>query len=268
MGSNVDFEKLDPVSASLTPLPIDLRQGLTAVAVLATISLVSTTALFFHLTYKLVVFYVEQYRIRRNAKQQQGVDLSLGLAQQHIGNTSRRGRTEAQLATDIENAAEEAAAMARAIKKRAGREPNQFVVLLYNLLLADIHQAMAFFLNLLWVRNDTIEVGTTSCFAQGFFVSTGDLSASLFITAIACHTYIVIVMKRKPPQWAIIATCVGLWIFNYLMVIIGMAVTNMGNEYGGFYVRAAAWVSLPIVPFSRQLPFLRCQSLIDRSSVG
>jgi hypothetical protein len=121
-------------------------------------------------------------------------------------------------------------------------EPNQFVVLLYNLLLADIHQSMAFVLNAVWLARDGIEVGTATCWAQGWFVSTGDLASSLFITAIAIHTYLVAIRGWKPPQWAVVSTCVGLWVFDYLMVAVGIGVTGNGASGGGFYVRAAAWV--------------------------
>jgi hypothetical protein len=55
------------------------------------------------------------------------------------------------------------------------RHINQFVILIWNLLLADIQQSMAFLLNAKWLMEDRIHVGTTACWAQGWFVSTGDL---------------------------------------------------------------------------------------------
>jgi len=50
---------------------------------------------------------------------------------------------------------------------RKSRHVNQFVFLIYNLLLADIQQSMAFLLNARWLANDAIVVGTSTCWAQG-----------------------------------------------------------------------------------------------------
>ena len=44
---------------------------------------------------------------------------------------------------------------------------NQFLLLIYNLLLADIQQALAFSLTASYVAKDKIEVGTTTCWANG-----------------------------------------------------------------------------------------------------
>ncbi len=38
--------------------------------------------------------------------------------------------------------------------------PNQFLVLIYNLLFADIQQALAFLLNVTWLSKDAVAVGT------------------------------------------------------------------------------------------------------------
>lgn len=45
--------------------------------------------------------------------------------------------------------------------------PNQYLLLIYNLLLADIQQAMAFSLTAVYVAQDKVEVGTTTCWANG-----------------------------------------------------------------------------------------------------
>jgi hypothetical protein len=44
---------------------------------------------------------------------------------------------------------------------------NQFLLLIYNLLLADIQQSMAFALTTVYLARDKIEVGTTTCWANG-----------------------------------------------------------------------------------------------------
>jgi hypothetical protein len=50
---------------------------------------------------------------------------------------------------------------------------NQFLLLIYNLLLADIQQAMAFSLAAVSVAKGKIEVGTTTCWANGMLVEMG-----------------------------------------------------------------------------------------------
>jgi len=63
---------------------------------------------------------------------------------------------------------------------KSGRQMpiNQFLFLIYNLLFADIQQALAFLLNISHLRQNAIVVGDTTCWAQGWFVSTGDLASS------------------------------------------------------------------------------------------
>ncbi|CAN8103264.1 unnamed protein product [Discula destructiva] len=119
--------------------------------------------------------------------------------------------------------------------------PNQFVILLYNLLLADMHQALAFFVNVVWVARDGVFVRTSACWIQGWFVSNGDLASSCFIATIALHTYLTLVREYKPPEWALNAWIVIMWVFVYGVTIAGITSTSNGKNHGGYYVRAAAW---------------------------
>jgi hypothetical protein len=124
--------------------------------------------------------------------------------------------------------------------------PNQFLLLIYNLLLADIQQALAFLLNISALRNNGIIVGTPTCFAQGWFVSTGDLASSVFICAIAIHTWMGVVKEYRLPTPAFYCCIGALWTFVYLMAAIGPIIH--GHD---FYVRASAWVcSDPALPCS------------------
>jgi hypothetical protein len=123
------------------------------------------------------------------------------------------------------------------LKSGPNNPPNQFLLLIYNLLLADIQQALAFLLNLSALRNNGIFVGTPTCFAQGWFVSTGDLASGVFICAIACHTWMGVVKEYRLPTPAFYC-CIGtLWFFVYTMAAVGPIIH--GRD---FYVRASAWV--------------------------
>ncbi|TVY44157.1 hypothetical protein LSUB1_G001690 [Lachnellula subtilissima] len=113
---------------------------------------------------------------------------------------------------------------------------NQFLFLIYNLLFADIQQALAFLLNITALRNNAILVNTPTCFAQGWFVSTGDLASSVFILTIAIHTFFSVVKDYKLPSRTFYCIVVADWVFIYLMAAIGPIMH--GKD---FYVRAQAW---------------------------
>ncbi|TLD10730.1 hypothetical protein PgNI_05873 [Pyricularia grisea] len=233
------------VSRTLQPLPEEHRKGLLAVVAVSVASLIGVSLLFLHLTVKLVRWHVKSWRRRRQQQQQQQrraspdadrrpptVDLSLGLAPEHF-HSRRQDDTGSRRSWRRQPAPPTTTPHAR--------EPNQFVVLLYNLLLADLHQSVAFVMSTVWLRENAILVGSQTCWAQGFLISNGDLAVSLFITAIAVHTYLVIVHGWRPTQKALILSCVCLWMFTYLMAAIGILGTVNGSAVGGFYVRAAAW---------------------------
>lgn len=124
----------------------------------------------------------------------------------------------------------------RLIRGTEKTRTNQFVILIFNLILADVQQSIAFMLNAEWLRKDAIDVGTSSCWAQGWFVSTGDLSSGLFTLAIAIHSYADIVHDYRLGTRSFLAAIGSLWIFNYLLAVIGVVL-----HPADVYVRAGAW---------------------------
>lgn len=124
-------------------------------------------------------------------------------------------------------------------RRSAVHETNQFLILIYNLLFADIQQSLAFLINVTALKNDAVEVGTSTCWAQGWFISTGDLASSIFITAIAVHTFMSICRSYRLPTFYFYAAIGALWAFVYFATLIGIGV-HAGDQY---YVRAGAWVS-------------------------
>ncbi|KAF9761048.1 hypothetical protein IL306_003989 [Fusarium sp. DS 682] len=214
---------------TLDPLNDDLRRGLTAVAVLAFISFFSASTLFFYLVYKLTtwsLFIKSQpsgHFQHTTGRVQRAIDFTLGIDGIFSENDADPNKkTDGNAPT-------------------APRRPNQFLVLIINLLLADMHQGVAFFLNAAWLRNNAILVGTASCYTQGLFVSLGDLASSMFITAIAFHTYLAVVKRRQTPQRVLYAVIVAIWVFVYAISFIPIAATRNGAEFGGFFVRAGSW---------------------------
>lgn len=235
MDLTTGYSDLAPESDTISPLPSVLHHGLRAVVILSSISLISSFLLFTHLTCKLVRYSMKRARRRSKFRQAErgwanqrvaSVDLNLGLDEFHFGVSRRDQRSPSP--SDLQ---------------KESPPPNQFVVLLYNLLLADMHQAMAFFLNVVWIAKDGIFVRTSECWTQGLFISNGDLASSCFIATIALHTYLTVVRGYRPPEWVLNSWIVGMWVFVYGMTIAGIASTNNGREAGGYYVRASAWVS-------------------------
>ncbi|KAF7554524.1 hypothetical protein G7Z17_g2854 [Cylindrodendrum hubeiense] len=220
-------------SQTLSPLPPNLRSGLTAITVLAFISFFSSAILFFYLFYKLATwhFFLKNRReseVQQTGSFQKAVDFTLGI-DGIFTESDNNNKTDGQ------------APQLDATVQHAPKHPNQFLVLIVNLLLADMHQGVAFFLNVEWLRRDAVVAGTASCFTQGLFVSLGDLSSSMFITAIAIHTYLSVVNRRRVQQKVLYLFIASIWVFVYAISFLPIAGTRGGAEYGGFFVRAGSW---------------------------
>jgi hypothetical protein len=125
------------------------------------------------------------------------------------------------------------------IRGQVGQGYNQFILLIYNLFLADIQQSLAFLLTARWLAQDKIDVQTSTCWAEGWFVSTGDLASGTWILAIALHTFFAVVKGKKLPYPIFLAAIPCVWLFIYALAIAGVAIHREN-----FYVRAGAWVSL------------------------
>jgi hypothetical protein len=226
---------------SLSPLPPALRHGLPAVATFGFLSFFSSIGLFAFLVYKLVGWM----RVPRKKACEEARPESPSVSDyngflvpdDHLCPQKNNGPSQVQ----------------ETFFERLRKDPpNQFLVLILNLLLADIQQAMAFLLNVSWLVKDAIEVGTPECWLQGWFVSSGDLASSVFITAIAGHTYLGIVQGYRLPSWAFYSTIGVLWGFIYGVSLLGVIITDNGRNHGGFYARAGAWVSTKFLPTERQ----------------
>lgn len=114
---------------------------------------------------------------------------------------------------------------------------NQYVVLIYNLLLADMLQSLAFILSVKWVAEKQILATAPACYAQGLLLQIGDPGSGLFVFAISVHTFLLVSMRRKLPYRVFVAIVVGLWAFIVLLVILPPAL--FGRDA---FVPSGAWV--------------------------
>ncbi|KAH6984675.1 hypothetical protein BKA56DRAFT_480839 [Ilyonectria sp. MPI-CAGE-AT-0026] len=221
-------------SQTLSPLPANLKSGLTAITLLAFISFFASCALFFYLSFKILSwhFFLRDRRaseVQPTGSFQRAVDFTLGID----GIFTEEN--------DNNNADGQAAQPNGAPVQHTPKHPNQFLILIVNLLLADMHQGVAFFLNVEWLRKNAVDVDSPTCFTQGLFVSLGDLSSSMFITAIAFHTYFAVVKRRRVRQKVLYLLIASIWVFVYAISFLPIAATRGGAEYGGFFVRAGSW---------------------------
>jgi hypothetical protein len=115
---------------------------------------------------------------------------------------------------------------------------NQYVILIYNLLLADLQQSIAFSISFHWLRIGKILAPTAPCFIQGWFLHIGDVASGFFVMAIAIHTWLG-VMKgyRMPYRWFVVSI-VGIWVAALILTLIGPALYR-----NSFFTRAGGWVS-------------------------
>ncbi|RFU81132.1 g- coupled receptor [Trichoderma arundinaceum] len=246
---------------SLGPLTPSLRSGLIAITVLACISFFAAAALFIYLTYKIVAWQLfvrreNEKRFQHTHPQEDEQDAQPERNLHRAGHEASSSQHAADFTLGIDgvfslrpsqskdtsikgdgNLPQDPSPPIRPMKG----SPNQFLILIYNLLIADLHQAIAFALNSTWINRNAIVVETKTCWAQGFFVSTGDLSSSMFITLIAVHTFFSVVKGYRPSQ-RMLYTAIGLiWLFVYFISTLPIAMTNNGREHGGLFVRAGAW---------------------------
>ena len=230
-------------SLELTP---DLARGLTAITVLAFISFSSSSILFSHLAYKLIWYLHIKKRPAAETTANRGHEYDHH-EEEHAN--SSRVRVDFMLGIDgifddnTDQSHQRPGSHAQNLRSNPPRRPpNQFLILIINLVLADMHQGISLLLNAAWLRHGTIRVSTPTCFAQGLFVSTGNLASSCFITTIAVHTYLSVVRRYVMPHRVLYLAIAAIWLSIYAISTIPIAATRNGAQYGGFFVRAGAWV--------------------------
>ncbi|PVI03383.1 hypothetical protein DM02DRAFT_652660 [Periconia macrospinosa] len=113
---------------------------------------------------------------------------------------------------------------------------NQYVILIYNLLLADLQQSIAFCITFHWLRLDKIVAPTAPCFIQAWFLHIGDVSSGFFVLAIAIHTWLGVVRGYRMSYIWFVVVILLIWAVSLLLTFIGPAI--YGNR---FFTRAGGW---------------------------
>ncbi|KAF2773884.1 hypothetical protein EJ03DRAFT_71074 [Teratosphaeria nubilosa] len=113
---------------------------------------------------------------------------------------------------------------------------NQYVVLVLNLLLADLQQSSSFVISFHWIRINAILAPSQACFAQGWLIHSGDVASGFFVLAIALHTFYTAVYGQRIRSRTFSVCVVCIWVFAFLLTGLGLGIH--GNTY---FVRAGAW---------------------------
>lgn len=208
------------------PLADGIVRGELAMGICGLLSTTSTTVLFLWITYKLLRWQSStrprQYPLAE--EEIWGADTSLGLP------TTQPGR-----ANDCVRSYDRAQGAARARnhqhanrRKEEGTGPNSFLILIYNLLLGDINQSIAFTISIYWFKEGKV-LDDAACWAQGWFITSGRLSTAVFIALLSLQTFSIIVLGRVPGKIVVYISITCLWTFTYLMTAAGIILTRNGS---------------------------------------
>ncbi|KAI0139274.1 hypothetical protein BJ166DRAFT_125834 [Pestalotiopsis sp. NC0098] len=231
--------------STLAPLPEVLRSALIAVTTLAFLSFVSTAFLVIYITYRLirwdrVVQQTKQQEVEERARRHTELDgtndLSLGLEERHYVYLKAKMPTPTNSEPPTPRLEKD-----QAQEQTKHTRWNPVLMLIYNLLCANLIEAMAFLLSVVWVKQDGIFVPTAACWAQGWFMQVGKLVCSGMLVLISVNTYTTVVKGYKLPRTLIYTLTATVWIIAFAFPLAGILGSHNGAEHGGFYSRAGAW---------------------------
>ncbi|KAK0667402.1 hypothetical protein QBC41DRAFT_228468 [Cercophora samala] len=228
---------IEDETGTLSPLPITIRSGLTAVATIAFLSLVFVSALLVYLSWRFVKWHVKRPSQEPSAPAASNPQIDEHNLHEML--TMPRNSHVAAETQPTEPSPETSESPHTGFWNRIrDNPPNQFLVLIYNLLLADLMQDIAYFSSARWLSLNKIDTRHPACQFQAWFLSTGNLASSVFITAIAVHSYLSIVRSFRPRSRVFYPVLVTLWLFVYGMALLGIAISGGSPT---LYGRAGEW---------------------------
>ncbi|KAF2993781.1 hypothetical protein E8E14_001497 [Neopestalotiopsis sp. 37M] len=229
--------------STIAPLPEPLRNSLIAVTTLALLSFVSTTLLVLYITYRLVKWDVAVQQTKRQVIEDAMIrqtevdgtnDLSLGLEERHYVYLKAKLPSPPNSEPPTPRFEKD-----RVLEEVKDKRWNPILMLIYNLLCANLIEAMAFLLSVVWVKRDGIYVPTAACWAQGWFMQVGKLVCSGMLVLISVNTYTTICWVN--PEY----TVYSLWL-EYFWIFVAMAVTSGWVFYGiaGAMIASHGWLNV------------------------
>lgn len=223
-------------TGSISPVPTEGYTSQRVMAAFGLLSTIATTTLWLHMSYRLLLWKLEDAGWSRKPApplQRHEVDLSLGLPESAYRRAKRvpqdQGRSRApSMGTNG----------GRSLSTTQSNAPNPLLVLIHNLILADVFLSACYLENLVWLRENAILVGSTYCHAQGLLVSFGCLSSSMFLASMALYTYLTITHGYKPQGRFVLINIISVWVLALILTFIP-PLASMGTDIWG---RNNLWV--------------------------
>lgn len=113
---------------------------------------------------------------------------------------------------------------------------NQYVLLIVNLLAADMMQGISFMFSFHWIYRDGIFAPSRTCFSQGFLLNLGDLASGFFVFGIAMHTFYGAVYGGHVKH-----TTFGVMVLSSWLLAIFLSALGPIMHRDDYFVRAGAW---------------------------
>ncbi|KAJ5202025.1 uncharacterized protein N7498_006688, partial [Penicillium cinerascens] len=117
---------------------------------------------------------------------------------------------------------------------------NQYVVLVYNLALADLLMSLGFLVSLRWIATNSIHASDAFCFIQGAWLQIGNPMSGMFVLAIALYTFLHVIMGYQLSHRVFVIAVVSMWVFGVVIVIIPIAAVG---RYAWFPAVAWCWIT-------------------------
>lgn len=221
-------------SSTLSPLPPVYRRCQIALLAVGSVSLITSSLLFLHITYKLILWKVNDSQLKKSEKAAkiaatEDVDLSLGLSENQYYQTRQKAR--GGTATTLPTGPLSRSDTFRSTTVRRQRPPNPLLLLIYNLILSDIFLSMCYMNNAVWLSKDMVEVATKTCRAQGWNISFGTLVTSGFLFAISLFSYGGIIRGYFPSTRVVILACTLVWVSSIFLSSLGLIFVNTDDLF-------------------------------------
>lgn len=100
---------------------------------------------------------------------------------------------------------------------------NQCVILILNLLLADLLQSMALSISFHWLHVGSILAPSAPCSLQAWLLHSGDVSSGLFVLAIAVQTSLTTLAETEISSRIFFSAVALLWLLTFLLASLGVA---------------------------------------------
>ncbi|KAH6664418.1 hypothetical protein B0J14DRAFT_493619 [Halenospora varia] len=96
---------------------------------------------------------------------------------------------------------------------------NQYMILIFSLVLADFQCDLGFFLDVMWLHRGEIIAPSVGCWIQAWLVNVGDLGSGFFVLAIAAHTFSNVVFGHKIGLRSLLLGSVALWVIALVLTL-------------------------------------------------